>query len=180
MDSNIIVALGTSSVALLVACVSGLFSYYSTKRTTKVEKMKAYLQYLENKMSKLEEAQVEILTIGDIMPKSKNDAATIAAYLQESFTKSSTYLASYSYLFGNTEKQYLKLRDDEKRISLSLSNFMLSQIFEGTQIKEEYKDQIIPIVKLPEEISKFGNGIKDLIQEELRLTYKKFEDLSTN
>ena len=182
MDNNMLIAFVTSVVALLVACISGLFSFFSTKRTTKVEKLKAYLQFLEHKMSKLEEAQLQFHTIRDTPSDSEDKVAKLALLLNDRYKKTSDYLETYSYLFTNSESQYKELCEKNDDISLSFATYMVRSQFSDVigDLKDEYKDRLIPLKDLPGAISDLGNGIQSLIQEELRATFKKFEDLSTN
>ena len=178
MDNNVLIALVTSVVALLVACISGLFSYFSTKRTTKVEKLKAYLQFLEHKMNKLEEAQIQFHNITDTYSDSEDKITSLALYLRDRYKKTSDYLETYSYLFTNSESQYKKLCEKNERISLSYATYMVRSQLHG-ELKDEYKDRLLPMEDLPSAISNLGNGIQELIQRELSATFKKFEDLST-
>lgn len=178
MDNNVLIALVTSAVAMLVACISGLFSYFSTRRTTKVEKLKAYLQFLEHKMSKLEEALVQFKNIKETDSDSDDRIEALALLIRDSYRKTSDYLSTYSYLFSYSEDKFNDLCQRNDRISLSYATYIVRAKF-ASDLKDEYKDQLLPMEALPNEMSRLQKDIQSLIQEELKSTYKQFEKLST-
>ena len=68
-------SLFTSCIAIVVACISGLFSYYSSKRSAKVQAMQAYLALLQHKMTKLEEG-LKVAELKDIKKDDTIDYVT--------------------------------------------------------------------------------------------------------
>ncbi len=102
MDNNILLAILTSFAALLVALISGLFAYYANLNTTKVEKLKGYLQFLQHKMDKLEELQRHLKDLDNAKKGVSGVLMYSISIAGDKLRRVSDSLSTYSYLFTHT------------------------------------------------------------------------------
>lgn len=168
-----IIALVTAIIAIIVAIISGLFSYFSSKRSADVEAMKGYIAFLQIKMSKLEEAIKNFETDSTYEKGSDKIAEGVAASLRHSLHHSGGILSNLEYLFTQEKSEFIRLSEKQNKIELSLAAYS-----SGYELKEEYKKEIIPLLELPVAISDHSKAVKALIVKELNATFKKFEELS--
>lgn len=175
MDNSILVAIVTSAVALIVALISGVFSYLSTMRTTKVEKLKAYVDFMRHKMDKLENLQTLYQNANG--KKEESLTGSMTNILVERFPVASKYLTTYKYLITIKKDDYGVLCELRDRLDLSIK----AKKFAGTaEVKDEFKNElIVDSNELIAETVKFVVGFEKLINGELEATYLKFEALST-
>lgn len=170
------IAIITSSIAIVVAIISGVFSYLSTKRSSKVEAMKGYLSFLEHKMIKLEESLDEY----DKLTKGEDDEDSdipshMASLLKKTFKHNGSLLVTYSYLFTQNKDELSRLTEQENRIGFSLAAHSVKGKYE---VKDEYKSSVIPLDELVSEMTTFNKDVRGLIIKELNSTFHKFEELS--
>ena len=160
----------TSCIAIVVACISGLFSYYSSKRSAKVQAMQAYLAFLQHKMTKLEEG----LKVADpkvIKKDDTNDYITQIIFNTSNHRK--RIIPIYSYLLSEDRKEKIK----EMVKTDAILDQMMGVINDKKQ-RFKYEGTLLE----PEEIRSCLAGLniqfKELIAEELEDTYKEFKGLS--
>ena len=120
-DKDYSVSIITSIVALLVATLSGVFSYISTRQTTKVERQKAYFEFLQHKMNKLEDVQnsFNISFSGDDVLDSFAEHARVIN------NKTNFTLIAYSYLFTHYKEDYDKLVKENDNNTAADSGLLL-------------------------------------------------------
>jgi hypothetical protein len=162
----------TSTIAIIVALISGLFSYFSTKRSAKVEAMKTYLTFLEHKMSKLEEA-LSFYNSEQVSDDNKDLSESIASHMNLVFKHNCKVLSNYSYLFTQEQKELVRLTNLQKRLE-----FTLAALSSGLEVKEEYKNELFKPIEMVHEMDQFNKDVNTLILKELSGTFKRFEDLS--
>ena len=158
-ETEILVALITSIVAFIAAIISSLFSYFSNKRSAKVDAMQAYIQFLQHKMNRLE----ELLKSVDY----SNNTNTVleACHLHDYYNK---FLRGCEYLFtDNKELSKLKELDD----NTIMPNVRCYTNNNGNGAK-------LAPTELVNAIIMYCNGITELISSEIKRTYDKFERLS--
>lgn len=174
---EVTIAIITSSIAIVVAIISGIFSYLSTKRSSKVEAMKGYLSFLEHKMNKLEESldEYDKLTKGEDEDEDSDIPSHTASLLRKAFKHNGSLLVTYSYLFTQNMDELSRLTEKENRIGFSLAAHSVKGKYE---VKDEYKSSVIPLEELVSEISTFNKDVRSLIIKELNSTFHKFEELS--
>lgn len=168
-----IIAFVTAVIAIIVAIISGLFSYFSSKNTAKVESMKGYIAFLQIKMSKLEEAIKNLETDSTYKKGTDNIAEGVASNLSHRLHYSGEILTNFEYLFTHEKSEYIRLSENQKKIGLALAAYS-----SGYKLKDEYKNNLIPLEDLPVTISEHSKAVKALIVKEQNATFKKFEDLS--
>ena len=168
-DKNYVISIITSTVALLVAVLSGVFTFLSTRQTTKVERQKAYYEFLQHKMNKLEDAQnsFNISFSGvDVLDSFPQHARVIN-------NKTNFVLIAYSYLFTHYKEEYDQLLKDNDVNSEADSKHLLRQLSYPVEIDGDLSEMDIAI-------KMFDNAekVRLLISKELAATYSDFEELT--
>jgi hypothetical protein len=167
---EITIALISSLVALIVA----LFSFFSSRTSTKVEAMKGYLDFLRQKMSKLEE-KLDYMNAHQDNANSKftEQIADGLKIMNEAHGK---LFQSSQYLFNFKKNDFKTLQEKQKKIEFSMGAY--SAKLHDIELKDEFKNDIFELVKIPSLISEMHSQIQELIVEELEETYNVFEKLS--
>lgn len=172
MDKNVSIAIITSIVALLVSLISGVFSSVSTKRTTTVERQKAYLEFLQHKMNKLEEVQQNFME-----PVSEDDPLSFLSEIaREKNNKTDLFLTSYAYLFTHNKTKFDELVEQCEYNSLCYGIHLANQ-HNITVNSVKIKDLPDPS-EVVQNILKTADAFQALITDELIATYQDFENLS--
>lgn len=173
------VSIITSFIAIIVALISGLFSYFSSKRSAKVTAMQAYLGFLQQKLSKLEEALNFFSNPKIISSDNKSKQySSIADTLESNQERCSHIITNYGYLFHQEREEYERLAGIHKIILISRNQLLLNDSKLDLSVKDEYKDLVLDRTALINTMIAFHNDVKELIINELNATYKRFEDLS--
>lgn len=169
METSTILTIVTSSIALVVAIISGLFSYFSSKRAAKVEAMKGYVNFLDKKMQKLEKALDETVVMKLDMQSQDYTSALVNSYI-DTFYKNYNILFKYVYLFNQTA-EFKRLYELGKKHDEYVSDIK----------KKHEKDPFFKnseITELTEKLSKYNIDVRQLITDELKDTTKLFKNLS--
>lgn len=177
METSTVLTIVTSSIALVVAIISGLFSYFSSKRAAKVEAMQYYLQFLQHKMNKLEEI-IKVIDLNGEKHKDEDLENLFYKSVRDFYTDCDRIIVSNGHLFTEERKEiYKKLH--EKRGQINFENTLT-----GYKIKEKdiSADEIVNLLDNTKnrvsEMIQFCSDVRDLVNKELEATYNKFEQLS--
>ena len=162
----------TSFIALAVALLTGFFSIISTCQTTKVEKQKAYAEYLQHKMNKLEDVQ----KLFELPVEDDDIYAALDKYTRYISNKTEFVLTTYSCLFSHYENKYKELVEKNNSNTEVYSGLMLQQsTLKVELISGKETPKVPPIVK---SILKTASEVQSLISDELAATYADFEKLT--
>ena len=171
---EVTIAIITSSIAIVVAIISGLFSYFSTKRSAKVTAMQAYLAFLEHKMNKLEEA---LKSYNSAEINANDDADSIIRKKIIYHNKHSiNVLITYAYLFNHESAEYKRLEEIKNTLIFNHDYEFLKSL--NIKINNENEDKILDDRGLVNLILQFNEDVRNLLVNELKATYQTFEDLS--
>ena len=168
METSTILTIVTSSIALVVAIISGLFSYFSSKRAAKVEAMKGYINFLDKKMHKFETALNETALMN--LDESKDYTSAVVSSYIDTFYKNYNILFKYVNLFTRTA-EFNRLYELAKEHDEYVAKIKI-------KLSENPVLPRIEIIELNNKLSKFNIDVRQLITDELKDTTKLFEDLS--
>lgn len=169
MDTSIVVALVTSFLALVGAIVAGLFSYFSTKQTTKVAKQKHYFDFLQLKMNKLEEVQ-NLFDSTVVVDDYKTGLQKLAADRNE---KMNRFLTVYEYFFTHKKEEFAEVLRASRLNNLHWGiHAALQQNMEvDSELMKELPEQNVVV----NNILNTAKAFQQLVAKELAETYKDFE-----
>lgn len=162
----------TSYIALVVALLSGFFSIISTRQTTRVEKQKAYIEYLQHKMNKLEDVQ----KLFEVPIEDDDMYAALNKYARYISNKTDFILTTYSYLFTHNEDKYKELAKKNYSNIDVYSVLILQQSKLSIElISSKDAQEIPPIIN---SIFNTAFEVQSMISDELAATYADFEKLT--
>ncbi len=179
METEIIIALITSIVAAVIALFSGLFSFLSSRKSTKVAANKAYIEFLNLKINKLEKALISFYSEYNKSPNNTIED-DVAIQLKNKLDTCHKHLNIYSYLVSFGEENCNKLKDDCERIVLSITSHHLDKYSDKLKLKDEYRKSIIPTNEIATSIVELINNFEKLLDSEIKQTRKELESLTKN
>lgn len=166
----------TSAItSILVSIIAGLFAYSSTALSTKTDKQKAYIEFLQHKMNKLEEVQklFDVYLTGDDLEESiKQQVRIIDQRIEFLFT-------TYPYLFVHNSNEFNSLSSEYASLNFDNAIILLPKRYK----LNDFPDSGEGISELKPAIDSVFNiaiRIRGLISKELAETYSDFEKMTTN
>ena len=168
MEAPVIAAFITAIVALVV----GVISFLANMQSTKVQRQKAYLDFLRHKMDQLE----EVMKLFQEPVSADNLGDAYYQIASAKLRKMRVYLSAYSHLFTNTREKFEKLVNESDQLALQFGRhkIILNDRLSNKPLPEGLPD----LQSVIEDTFKTAAKCQTLISEELAATYKVFEKLS--